>query len=174
MKINFKKMNGLVPAIVQDSNSGKVLMLAYMNKKAYEKTRKEKLVTFFSRSRQKLWTKGETSGNYLYLDEIREDCDGDALLIKARPAGPVCHTGKDTCFNENNQSGNSFLYTLEKIINRRKIRPQADSYTNRLLDKGIKRMAQKVAEEAAADIAHEDPGRWPVPIQETHAGRGDQ
>ena len=152
MRINFKRMGGLVPAIIQDSSSGRVLMLGYMNKEAYNKTRREKQVTFYSRSRQTLWTKGETSGNYLYVDEILIDCDGDALLIKARPAGPVCHTGRDTCFAEINHPDTLFLYRLEKIIEQRKNHPQPGSYTNRLLEQGVKRIAQKVGEEASETI----------------------
>ncbi|MCK5034140.1 MAG: phosphoribosyl-AMP cyclohydrolase, partial [Calditrichia bacterium] len=119
MKIDFDKNNGLIPAIIQDSKTDKVLMLAYMNQESVDKTRNEKKVTFFSRSRQRLWTKGETSGNFLLLNEILLDCDGDTLLIKATPTGPVCHTGADTCFKESNQLSN-FLLKLEEIINDRK------------------------------------------------------
>jgi len=148
MKIDFEKGNGLVPAIVQDAQTGKVLMLGYMNRVAYEKTRETKRVTFFSRSRQKLWTKGETSGNFLHLSEIRVDCDGDTLLVKARPEGPTCHTGADTCFDETNASAQPFLWQLEKVIADRKAQPSTESYTCQLFEKGIKKIAQKVGEEA--------------------------
>jgi phosphoribosyl-ATP pyrophosphohydrolase/phosphoribosyl-AMP cyclohydrolase len=148
MNIDFDKSGGLVPAIVQDANTGKVLMLGYMNRAAYEKTRQTQKVTFFSRSRQELWTKGETSGNFLNLKEIRVDCDGDTLLVKAQPVGPTCHTGADTCFDEINAPVRPFLWELEKIIADRKIRPKPDSYTNKLFAKGINKIAQKVGEEA--------------------------
>lgn len=146
MKIDFDK--GLVPAIVQDSETKTVLMLGYMNRAAYKKTLDTGKVTFFSRSRQKLWTKGETSGNFLLLKEILVDCDGDTLLVKAQPTGPVCHTGTDTCFNEQNRNVRDFLYRLEAVIADRKANPQPGSYTNKLLDAGIRRIAQKVGEEA--------------------------
>jgi phosphoribosyl-ATP pyrophosphohydrolase/phosphoribosyl-AMP cyclohydrolase len=147
MKIDFKKSGGLVPAIVQDADTSVVLMLGYMNKEAYNKTLKSGKVTFFSRSRQTLWTKGETSGNFLLLDKLLLDCDNDTILVKARPTGPVCHTGSDTCFNELNRP-NDFLYELEKIVNqRRKVMPEG-SYTTHLFKKGINKIAQKVGEEA--------------------------
>lgn len=136
----------LIPVIVQDASTSKVLMLGYMNEAAYNKTMVEEKVTFFSRSKQRLWTKGETSGNFLLLKEILHDCDNDCILIKANPAGPVCHTGADTCFNETNQS--SFLYQLEKIIQSRKETKQEGSYVNSLFEKGINKIAQKVGEEA--------------------------
>ncbi len=152
MVIDFEKGGGLVPAIVQDAVTGKVLMLGYMNKEAYELTLEKGLVTFFSRSRGELWTKGETSGNYLNLRSIAADCDGDTLLVKAIPAGPVCHTGSDTCFGEDNDpmevSSMDFLPYLEKVIRDRKDHPQEGSYTNRLFSKGINKIAQKVGEEA--------------------------
>ncbi len=148
MKLNFEKNSGLIPAIVQDANTGKVLMLAYMNEEALLKTRETGLVTFFSRSRQKLWTKGETSGNYLHLKEILPDCDGDTLLIKAVPAGPVCHTGSDTCFSEKNTASIDFLSQLEALIASRKKELPEGSYTTRLFKMGIKKIAQKVGEEA--------------------------
>ncbi len=148
MKLNFKKNKGLIPAIVQDASSGKVLMLAYMNEEALLKTKETGLVTFYSRSRKKLWTKGETSGHYLHLKEILPDCDGDTLLIKAVPEGPVCHTGSDTCFFEANRPSIDFLNHLENLIeNRKKELPQG-SYTTHLFKKGIKKIAQKVGEEA--------------------------
>lgn len=146
MKIDFGK--GLVPAIVQDNETKKVLMLGYMNKEAYDKTLETGKVTFFSRSRQRLWTKGEASGNFLLLKEILLDCDGDTLLVKAQPTGPVCHTGADTCFNELNIDSNNFLFELEKVIVDRKTNPKEGSYTNKLFTAGIKRIAQKVGEEA--------------------------
>ena len=146
--IDFKKGAGLVPAIVQDADTGKVLMLGYMNDEAYKKTLKEGKVTFYSRSRQQLWTKGETSGNFLYLKEILIDCDGDTLLVKARPAGPVCHTGSDTCFDEQNSANALFLHYLQHVIEERKTAPAEKSYTRSLFDKGINKIAQKVGEEA--------------------------
>lgn len=136
----------LIPVIVQDASTNKVLMLGYMNEAAYNKTMVEEKVTFFSRSKQRLWTKGETSGNFLLLKEILHDCDNDCILIKANPAGPVCHTGADTCFNETNEG--SFLYQLEKIIQSRKETKQEGSYVNSLFEKGINKIAQKVGEEA--------------------------
>ena len=149
MAIDWKKnADGLIPAIVQDADSSVVLMLAYMNAEAYEKTQKEGKVTFYSRSRKSLWTKGETSGNFLELISITEDCDGDTFLVKARPTGPTCHTGNDTCFNETNQPKMDILYYLENLIQNRKKNPVAGSYTNKLFDKGINKIAQKVGEEA--------------------------
>jgi len=149
MAIDWKKnADGLIPAIVQDADSSVVLMLAYMNAESYEKTLKEGKVTFYSRSRKSLWTKGETSGNFLELISMVEDCDGDTLLVKARPKGPTCHTGNDTCFNETNQPKMDFLYYLENVIQNRKKNPVEGSYTNKLFDKGINKIAQKVGEEA--------------------------
>jgi phosphoribosyl-AMP cyclohydrolase / phosphoribosyl-ATP pyrophosphohydrolase len=146
LTINFSKLNGLVPAIVQDARTNKVLMLGFMNEDAYQKTLRDKKVTFFSRSKQRLWTKGETSGNFLELVDILLDCDQDTLLVKANPLGPACHTGADTCFNETNDDWN--LSSLEAIIQDRKANPQKGSYTNKLLDSGINKVAQKVGEEA--------------------------
>ena len=152
MVIDFNKGNGLVPAVVQDAVTGKVLMLGYMNEESYKLTLEKGLVTFYSRSRKTLWTKGETSGNYLQLRDILIDCDGDTLLVKAVPSGPVCHTGKDTCFGEENDpqsaSSTDFLSYLEGVIRDRKEHPQEGSYTNRLFSKGINKIAQKVGEEA--------------------------
>ena len=148
MKINFAKGDGFVPAIVQDQKTRIVLMLGYMDKAAYEKTVEEGKVTFYSRSRGRLWTKGETSGNYLFVNQILIDCDQDTILIKATPAGPVCHTGQDTCFNEENKEERNFLSQLEAIIQDRKKNPRTNSYTSSLFDKGIKKIAQKVGEEA--------------------------
>ena len=148
MKIDFEKSpDGLVPTVVQDAETQKVLMLGYMNQAAFEQTRKTELVTFFSRSRQKLWTKGETSGNFLRVEKISIDCDEDTILIKAHPAGAVCHTGAETCFDEKNESEN-FLFALEKVIEERKQNRSDDSYTSKLFEKGINKIAQKVGEEA--------------------------
>ncbi len=150
-KVDFEKGNGLIPAIVQDSISNKVLMLAYMSKESLIETFDRKLVTFFSRSRQELWTKGSTSGNFLYLKQILLDCDNDTLLVKASPEGPVCHTGADTCFFESNDLSDietkDFLFYLEKIIEDRRDFPVEGSYTNLLLSRGVKKVAQKVGEE---------------------------
>ncbi len=147
-RIDFSKSNsGTIPAIIQDSATNVVLMLGYMNKDALLETIDSKLVTFYSRSKGRLWVKGETSKNYLHVIDIKADCDFDTLLIKAKPDGNVCHTGAETCFNEDN-SGNDFLRNLEKIIEGRKKRPVSGSYTSTLFKEGINRMAQKVGEEA--------------------------
>lgn len=146
IKINFDKQNGLVPCIIQDANTHRVLMLGYMNDEAYQKTVTEKKVTFFSRSKQRLWTKGETSGNFFDLVDIISDCDNDTLLIKVNPQGPACHTGADTCFNEKNTTWD--LSVLEKIIADRKHNPKQGSYTTSLFESGINKIAQKVGEEA--------------------------
>ncbi len=146
-KINFQKGDGLVPAIIQDSSTAKVLMLAYMNKAAFQKTMETKLITFFSRSRKTLWTKGETSGNFLEMEKIELDCDQDTLLIKVKPKGPICHTGADTCFREKNETP-YFLEKLETIIQDRKNMNTESSYTASLFKKGINKIAQKVGEEA--------------------------
>lgn len=146
LTIDFTKMDGLVPCVVQDSQSGTVLMLGFMNEEAYLKTQEEKRVTFYSRSKKRLWTKGETSGNYLTLVDIRVDCDHDTLLVKAIPSGPVCHTGAATCFGEENDTWD--LFSLERIIQDRKNNPQKNSYTTTLLESGINKVAQKVGEEA--------------------------
>ncbi len=152
MALDFTKMDGLIPAIVQDAVTRRVLMLGYMNEESLKLTRDRGLVTFWSRSRQKLWTKGETSGNYLTVREIIEDCDHDTLLIKALPTGPVCHTGSDTCFNEVNDpaevTSSEFLFYLEEVINDRREYPQEGSYTNHLFSRGLNKIAQKVGEEA--------------------------
>ena len=144
--IDFNKLNGLVPCVVQDASTNKVLMLAFMNEEAYEKTKREKKVTFFSRSKQRLWTKGETSGNSLELVDIIQDCDNDTLLLKVNPKGPTCHTGSDTCFNEKNESFN--LTRLESLIKDRKNNPKEGSYTTSMFKAGINKIAQKVGEEA--------------------------
>ncbi|MEH6762933.1 MAG: bifunctional phosphoribosyl-AMP cyclohydrolase/phosphoribosyl-ATP diphosphatase HisIE [Aequorivita antarctica] len=150
MNIDFKKYNdGLVPAIIQDNTTNKVLMLGYMNEEAFLKTNQSKKVTFFSRSKQRLWTKGEESGNFLELVAIAVDCDNDALLIKAKPTGPVCHKGTDTCWEEENISNFGFLSELENIIeNRKDHADNEDSYVSSLFRKGINKIAQKVGEEA--------------------------
>jgi phosphoribosyl-AMP cyclohydrolase / phosphoribosyl-ATP pyrophosphohydrolase len=148
MKVDFEKYpDGLVPTIVQDFQTQKVLMLGFMNDESFQKTKETQRVTFFSRSRQKLWTKGETSGNFLHLKEISVDCDYDTILIKAIPSGVVCHTGAATCFQEKNESDN-FLFELEKIIQLRKLEPVGNSYTSKLFAKGLNKIAQKVGEEA--------------------------
>lgn len=145
---NFNKsVDGLIPVIIQDNKTNIVLMLGYMNVEAFEKTKKENRVTFFSRSKNRLWTKGEESKNYLNVNSILLDCDEDTLLIKATPEGPVCHTGTDTCFNERNAS-NDFLNYLEATIRDRKNNPTDTSYTSSLFKKGINKIAQKVGEEA--------------------------
>jgi len=146
MNIDFKKGNGLVPVVIQDNNTMQVLMVGYMNEEAFLKTSEEKKVTFFSRSKNRLWTKGETSGNFLFVKEILSDCDNDSLLIKVNPAGPVCHTGSTACFDENTSKG--FIYELEDIISQRIENDTHDSYTNKLYKKGINKVAQKVGEEA--------------------------
>ena len=147
--LDFQKVNGLIPAIIQDTTTSKVLMLGYMNEEALLKTCTEGVVTFFSRSKNRLWTKGETSQNFLHVVSIQEDCDADTLLIKVKPDGPTCHTGADTCWNEKNIN-DDFLKYLEKIIQQRKLEDPSvsTSYTNSLFQKGINKVAQKVGEEA--------------------------
>ena len=148
-ELNFDKSpDGLLPVVVQDSTTSKVLMLGYMNREAYDKTIRENIVTFYSRSKQRLWTKGETSNNFLHVRDMLIDCDGDTLLIKATPAGPVCHTGADTCFEETNAGKGNFLNYLQGIIHERKINPIDASYTASLFKKGVNKIAQKVGEEA--------------------------
>ena len=148
-EIRFDADTGLVPAIIQDVSTGKVLMLGYMNQNSLDQTIQSGKVTFWSRSKKRLWMKGETSGNFLTYLSHRIDCDGDALLIKANPAGPVCHTGTDTCWEDENQSqANSFLNQLQEVIDQRYNEPSDESYTSRLFQKGINKMAQKVGEEA--------------------------
>jgi phosphoribosyl-ATP pyrophosphohydrolase/phosphoribosyl-AMP cyclohydrolase len=145
-QIDFSKGNGLVPVVIQDNNTLQVLMVGYMNEEAFKKTSDENKVTFFSRSKNRLWTKGETSGNFLYVKEILTDCDNDSILIKADPAGPTCHKGSTSCFSEETPKG--FLYKLESIINQRIDNNEEGSYTNKLFKKGINKVAQKVGEEA--------------------------
>lgn len=148
MQIDFEKYaDNLVPAIVQDAKTGKVLMLGFMNREALEQTQSLGKVTFFSRSRQTLWTKGETSGNSLTVSEILIDCDADTILVKANPSGAICHTGADTCFDEKNEHPD-FLFELEKIIGERKMNAPETSYTAKLFAKGLNKIAQKVGEEA--------------------------
>ena len=160
--VNFgKSPDGLVPAVIQDHLTEKVLMLGYMNREALEQTRQEGKVTFFSRSKGRLWTKGEESGNFLLVKQIAVDCDQDTLLIKAEPLGPVCHTGADTCWNERNHR-EDFLVCLEEIIEQRKLGGDAEgSYVARLFGKGINKIAQKVGEEAVELVIeakdHDDP-----------------
>ena len=148
LKIDFKKYpDGLVPAIIQDQKTQKVLMLGFMNEEALHKTMQEGKVTFFSRTKKRLWTKGEQSGHFLMLREMTVDCDNDTLLVKVNPLGPVCHTGADTCWGEKNHQ-EDFLFYLEDIINlRRQVSPE-ESYVARLFQKGINKIAQKVGEEA--------------------------
>jgi phosphoribosyl-ATP pyrophosphohydrolase/phosphoribosyl-AMP cyclohydrolase len=148
MNLDFNKMNGLVPAIVQDSNTGKVLMLGFMNEDAYNKTVADKLVTFYSRTKNRLWTKGEESGNFLDVVAVTADCDNDTVLVKVNPRGPVCHTGTDTCFNETNSDSLHFLKFLQDLIDTRKATMPEGSYTTKLFQKGINKIAQKVGEEA--------------------------
>jgi len=148
MKIDFEKGDGLVPAIIQDWSTNRVLMLGYMNEAALKKTKSEGKVTFYSRTKERLWTKGETSGNFLNVKEIIPDCDNDTVLIKAEPQGPTCHTGADTCFNESNGTNALFLHYLQNVIVERKKSTAAKSYTKLLFDKGINKIAQKVGEEA--------------------------
>ena len=146
MNINFNKSDGLVPVIVQDAVNMQVLMLGYMNEEALAKTNEVGKVVFYSRSKQRLWMKGETSGNFLFVNEIKVDCDNDTILIMANPVGPVCHTGTQTCFGEVNSKG--FLYKLEETIHKRIDENDETSYTNKLFKKGINKVAQKVGEEA--------------------------
>jgi phosphoribosyl-ATP pyrophosphohydrolase/phosphoribosyl-AMP cyclohydrolase len=142
-----KSTDGLIPAVIQDNQTNKVLMLGYMNQQAFKKTQQEQRVTFFSRSKNRLWTKGEESGNFLAVNQLLLDCDKDTILIKATPVGPVCHTGADTCFNEKNEK-DDFLLRLESIIESRKNNPTDTSYVSSLFEKGINKIAQKVGEEA--------------------------
>ncbi|MBK9191303.1 MAG: bifunctional phosphoribosyl-AMP cyclohydrolase/phosphoribosyl-ATP diphosphatase HisIE [Crocinitomicaceae bacterium] len=146
MKIDFTKDNGLVPVIIQDATSAQVLMLGYMNEEAFEKTKAEKRVTFFSRSKNRLWTKGETSGNFLNVVDLQIDCDQDTILIRANAVGPTCHTGSVSCFGEASSKG--FIYKLEETISSRIDSDDPNSYTNKLYKRGINKVAQKVGEEA--------------------------
>jgi phosphoribosyl-ATP pyrophosphohydrolase/phosphoribosyl-AMP cyclohydrolase len=150
MKVDFAKGDGLVPAIIQHYSSRKVLMLGYMNQEALDKTNELGKVTFYSRSKQRLWTKGEESGNFLKLKSIEVDCDNDTLLVQAEPVGPTCHTGAYTCFGEVDASG--FTHELQQIIEDRKANPSVKSYTTSLFEKGINKIAQKVGEEAVETV----------------------
>src|SRR3712207_5472609 len=153
MTINFNKMNGLIPAIIQDASTLNVLMLGFMNEAAYQKTIESKKVTFWSRSRQCLWTKGETSGNYLHVVDIKNDCDHDTLLIKVHPDGPTCHKGTDTCWaEENHYNPILFLSELQNFIDKRHQEMPEGSYTTSLFNKGVNRLAQKVGEEALETV----------------------
>ena len=152
MELDFKKTDGLIPAVIQDERTNKVLMVGFMNEEALKKTQTTGKVTFFSRTKKRLWTKGEESGNYLNVISITEDCDRDTLLIKVHPEGPVCHTGDDTCFQEKNEEPLLFLkYLQDFIVHRRREMPE-NSYTTSLFNKGIGRIAQKVGEEAVETI----------------------
>ena len=153
MNIDFEKMNGLVPAIVQDNGTMKVLMLGFMNEEAYRKTMDTGKVTFYSRTRKCLWTKGETSGNYLNVVSVAVDCDNDTLLVKAVPEGPVCHTGADTCWGEDNVANPlSFLSVLQDLVEKRHEEMPEGSYTTSLFKDGVNRIAQKVGEEALETV----------------------
>lgn len=155
MKIDFKKMGGLVPAIIQDATTRNVLMLGFMNEEAYQKTVETGHVTFWSRTRQTLWTKGETSGHFLNLVDMKVDCDNDTLLVKVHPIGPTCHTGTDTCWGEENKMEDNpllFLTELQDFINKRKVEMPEGSYTTKLFHDGINKIAQKVGEEALETV----------------------
>ncbi|MEM6514659.1 MAG: bifunctional phosphoribosyl-AMP cyclohydrolase/phosphoribosyl-ATP diphosphatase HisIE [Bacteroidota bacterium] len=153
MKIDFEKNNGLVPAIIQDSSTKNILMLGYMNEEAFQKTNESKLVTFFSRSKNRLWTKGEQSGNVLELVDIKVDCDYDTLLVSVNPKGPTCHKGSDSCWDEDNIQEYGFITELEKtIIDRMENADSSSSYVASLFKKGINKIAQKVGEEAVETV----------------------
>lgn len=149
MNIDFSKLNGLIPAVIQDADTKNVLMVGFMNEEAYQKTIETKKVTFFSRTRQRLWTKGEESGHFLHLVDIKNDCDNDTLLVKVHPEGPTCHTGTDTCWGEKNEHNPLlFLSELQDFIEKRHEEMPEGSYTTSLFRDGLNRMAQKVGEEA--------------------------
>jgi phosphoribosyl-ATP pyrophosphohydrolase/phosphoribosyl-AMP cyclohydrolase len=152
MNLDFQKMGGLIPAIIQDEWTSKVLMLGFMNEEALEKTLATGKVTFFSRTKNRLWTKGEESGNFLNLVSITPDCDNDTLLVKVHPTGPVCHTGNDTCWGETNQGDFSFINYLQNFIKKRYEEMPDGSYTTSLFKSGVNRMAQKVGEEAVETV----------------------
>lgn len=152
MNLDFEKQGGLIPAIIQDADTAQVLMLGYMNQAALTHTQETGKVTFFSRSKQRLWTKGESSGHFLYLVDLKADCDQDTLLVRARPQGPTCHTGSDTCFDEINRHDLAFLHQLEQVIQDRHANPKEGSYTTTLFERGINKIAQKVGEEAVETI----------------------
>lgn len=159
MNIDFKKTDGLVPAIIQDATTAKVLMLGFMNEEALKITQETGKVTFYSRSRNKLWTKGEESGNFLHLVDMKVDCDQDTLLIQVNPVGPVCHTGSDTCWNDTNQGDFFFLNHLQGFIEKRFQEMPEGSYTTSLFQDGVNRMAQKVGEEAVETIIEATNGK---------------
>lgn len=152
MELDFEKMNGLIPAIIQDNYTQKVLMLGFMNKEAYEKTMETGKVTFFSRTKNRLWTKGEESGNFLHVVSVKADCDNDTLLIMVHPEGPVCHKGTDTCWGGKNEQDIMFLKELQDFIDRRRQEMPEKSYTTSLFNSGVNKMAQKVGEEAVETI----------------------
>ena len=152
MSLHFSKMDGLVPAIIQDDKTQKVLMLGFMNEEAYNKTKETGKVTFWSRTKNRLWTKGETSGNFLNVVSMEADCDNDTLLIKVNPTGPVCHTGADTCWGEKNENPLAFLGELQRFIEKRYEEMPEGSYTTSLFQSGVGRMAQKVGEEAVESV----------------------
>lgn len=152
MNLDFQKMGGLIPAIIQDECTSKVLMLGFMNEEALEKTLATGKVTFFSRTKNRLWTKGEESGNFLNLVSITPDCDNDTLLVKVYPTGPVCHTGNDTCWGETNQGDFSFINYLQNFIKKRYEEMPEGSYTTSLFKSGVNRMAQKIGEEAVETV----------------------
>ena len=152
MELDFEKMNGLIPAIIQDNYTQKVLMLGFMNKEAYEKTMETGKVTFFSRTKNRLWTKGEESGNFLHVVSVKADCDNDTLLIMVHPVGPVCHKGTDTCWGDKNEQDIMFLKELQDFIDRRRQEMPEKSYTTSLFNSGVNKMAQKVGEEAVETI----------------------
>ena len=150
--LDFEKMNGLIPAIIQDAETQKVLMLGFMNKEAYDKTVESGKVTFFSRTKNRLWTKGEESGNFLHVVSIKSDCDNDTLLIQVNPVGPVCHTGTDTCWGEKNEQPVMFFKSLQDFIDKRHAEMPEGSYTTSLFQSGVNKMAQKVGEEAVETV----------------------
>lgn len=152
MELDFEKMNGLIPAIIQDNYTQKVLMLGFMNKEAYEKTMETGKVTFFSRTKNRLWTKGEESGNFLHVVSVKADCDNDTLLIMVHPEGPICHKGTDTCWGDKNEQDIMFLKELQDFIDRRRQEMPEKSYTTSLFNSGVNKMAQKVGEEAVETI----------------------
>lgn len=152
MELDFEKMNGLIPAIIQDNYTQKVLMLGFMNKEAYEETMETGKVTFFSRTKNRLWTKGEESGNFLHVVSVKADCDNDTLLIMVHPEGPVCHKGTDTCWGDKNEQDIMFLKELQDFIDRRRQEMPEKSYTTSLFNSGVNKMAQKVGEEAVETI----------------------
>lgn len=152
MELDFEKMNGLIPAIIQDNYTQKVLMLGFMNKEAYEKTMETGKVTFFSRTKNRLWTKGEESGNFLHVVSVKADCDNDTLLIMVHPEGLVCHKGTDTCWGDKNEQDIMFLKELQDFIDRRRQEMPEKSYTTSLFNSGVNKMAQKVGEEAVETI----------------------